>query len=346
MKKTNKKIIIFSLVGLLLASSIAIPTIINNSNRNESNLVSSIDNNKGINLVVKSIQSDNDYGTQEITYTVTPSFYAGQIIYKLNYLNDDAPLEEDIFSILHDVENNKLTITCLKPFLKQIILTLYAETNESVFATLKIDFIERLTPSYSLIAEDNKPLKVNTTVNTTGGSIEVDKTVKNEKLIFNKGFITKANNYLRLDSYNIENYESNAYSVKQKATKYKSTSGKSLYEQETTLVSSTLSTLDPESFTNFTYESFIYSITAILSIKCYNLAGMRGVSENQANEIYYTMKLKNITSNHLNELFNGTNPVFDYSCSINGTSYSTSLPLKLGNVQAKDISMSINSIMF
>ena len=55
MKKTNKQIIIFSLVGLLLASSIAIPTIINNSNRNESNLVSSIDNNKGINLVVKSI---------------------------------------------------------------------------------------------------------------------------------------------------------------------------------------------------------------------------------------------------------------------------------------------------
>ena len=103
MKKTNKKIIIFSLVGLLLASSIAIPTIINNSNRNESNLVSSIDNNKGINLVVKSIQSDNDYGTQEITYTVTPSFYAGQIIYKLNYLNDDAPLEENIFSILHDL---------------------------------------------------------------------------------------------------------------------------------------------------------------------------------------------------------------------------------------------------
>lgn len=346
MKKTNKKIIIFSLVGLLLASSIAIPTIINNSNHNESNLVSSIDNNKGINLVVKSIQSDNDYGTQEITYTVTPSFYAGQIIYKLNYLNDDAPLEEDIFSILHDVENNKLTITCLKPFLKQIILTLYAETNESVFATLKIDFIERLTPSHSLIAEDNKPLKVNTTVNTTGGSIEVDKTVKNEKLIFNKDFITKANNYLRLDSYNIENYESNAYSVKQKATKYKSTSGKSLYEQETTLVSSTLSTLDPESFTNFTYESFIYSITARLSIKCYNLAGMRGVSENQANEFYYTMKLKNITSAHLNELFNGTNPVFDYSCSINGTSYSTSLPLKLGNVQAKDISMSISSIMF
>ena len=346
MKKTNKKIIIFSLVGLLLASSVAIPTIIkNNSNPNESNLVSSIDNNKGINLVVKSIQSDNDYGTQEITYTVTPSFYAGQIIYKLNYLND-APLEEDILSILHDVENNKLTITCLKPFLKQIILTLYAETNESVFATLKIDFIERLTPSYSLLAEDNKPLKVNTTVNTTGGSIEVDKTVKNEKLIFNKGFITKANNYLRLDSYNIENYESNAYTVKQKATKYKSTSGKSLYEQETTLVSSTLSTLDPESFTDFTYESFIYSITAKLNIKCFNLAGMRGVSENQTDAFNYTMKLKNITSAHLNELFNGTNPVFDYSCSINETSYSTSLPLKLGNVQAKDISMSINSIMF
>ena len=346
MKKTNKKIIIFSLVGLLLASSVAIPTIIkNNSNPNESNLVSSIDNNKGINLVVKSIQSDNGYGTQEITYTVTPSFYAGQIIYKLNYLND-APLEEDILSILHDVENNKLTITCLKPFLKQIILTLYAETNESVFATLKIDFIERLTPSYSLLAEDNKPLKVNTTVNTTGGSIEVDKTVKNEKLIFNKGFITKANNYLRLDSYNIENYESNAYTVKQKATKYKSTSGKSLYEQETTLVSSTLSTLDPESFTDFTYESFIYSITAKLNIKCFNLAGMRGVSENQTDAFNYTMKLKNITSAHLNDLFNGTNPVFDYSCSINGTSYSTSLPLKLGNVQAKDISMSINSIMF
>ena len=73
---------------------------------------------------------------------------------------------------------------------------------------------------------------------------------------------------------------------------------------------------------------------------------MRGVSENQANEFYYTMKLKNITSAHLNDLFNGTSPVFDYSCSINGTSYSTSLPLKLGNVKAKDISMSINSIMF
>ena len=347
MKKTNKQIIIFSLAGLLLVSSIAIPTIINNkSNSNESSLISSIDNNKGINLVVKSIQSENDYGSQEITYTVTPSFYAGQIIYKLNYFNDDTPLEDNILSILHDVENNKLTITCLKPFLKQIVLTLYAETNESVFATLKIDFIERITPSYSLLAEDNKPLKVNTTVNTTGGSIEVDKTVKNEKLIFNKDFITKANNYLRLDSYNIENYESNAYTVKQKATKYKSSSGKSLYEQETTLVSSTLSTLDPESFTNFTYESFIYSITAKLNIKCFNLAGMRGVSENQTDSFNYTMKLKNITSAHLNDLFNGTNPVFDYSCSINGTSYSTSLPLKLENVQAKDISMSINSIMF
>lgn len=172
------------------------------------NLATQLKIENGIKLQVKKLANDNEQttlGTQIIKYTVDPDFYTEKVLYKIAY-SDSSNVEEGILKIVHNDASCEVIVTCLKVFTKQIVLTLYAENHANVNASINIDFVEKLTPTFTLQAETGKPLGVNANVASTGGTISADKTVKNQKLVFNADFITKATNYILEDALYINTY--------------------------------------------------------------------------------------------------------------------------------------------
>lgn len=321
------------------------------------NLATQLKGENGIKLKVKNLASANNYGSQVISYSVDPSFNTDTILYKVAY-NDASSIEEGVLSIKHDNSNNQITITCLKAFTKQIVLTLYAESNENINASINIDFVEKITPTFTLQAETGKQLKVNTNVATTGGSIAVDKSVKEEKFIFNADFVTKINNYLKEDSliyfyyHNVfKKEDGNVYSL---ADRYISPNDHypdvplvyTDYYKDTTF-DSILSSLSPSSITSFSTEAFINAIYMNVNFKYVNIEDDEG---NEGLDVNYPltakMPLSGLTNAHFTELFNGETKVFDYSCTINNQKYTSSFGLKLDEINISNISVDKTTIRF
>lgn len=323
------------------------------------NLATQLKVENGIKLKVKNLASANNYGSQVISYSVDPSFNTDTILYKVAY-NDASSIEEGVLSIKHDNSNNQITITCLKSFTKQIILTLYAESNENINASINIDFVEKLTPTFTLQAETGKQLKVNTNVATTGGSITVDKTIKEETFTFNTDFVTKVNSYMKEDSLNyFKKHIFLGTDTDDSGTKYYfsekySYIGESYNPSETTIddyykdttFASILSSLSPNSITSYSTEAFI---NAIYTNVIFSVVDM---DDNGHDVMFYQknvtakMPLSGLTSAHFTELFNGETKVFDYSCTINNQKYTSSFGLKLDKVNISNISVNKTTIRF
>ena len=320
-------------------------------------LATQLKGENGIKLKVKTLTSASNYGSQVISYSVDPSFNTDTILYKVAY-NDASSIEESVLSIKHDNSNNQITITCLKAFTKQIVLTLYAESNENINASINIDFVEKITPTFTLQAETGKQLKVNTNVATTGGSITVDKTIKEEKFTFNADFVTKVNNYMKEDSliYYLKHdllkkdSDGTIYSF---SDKYKFANDHypdvaldyTDYYKDTTF-DSILSSLSPSNITSYSTEAFINAIYMNVNFTYVNIddEGYEGYDVNY--KLTAKMPLSGLTSAHFTELFNGETKVFDYSCTINNQKYTSSFGLKLDEINISNISVDKTSIRF
>lgn len=321
-------------------------------------LATQLKGENGIKLKVKTLASASNYGSQVISYSVDPSYNTDTILYKVAY-NDASSIEEGVLSIKHDNSNNKITITCLKAFTKQIVLTLYAKSNENINASINIDFVEKITPTFTLQAETGKQLKVNTNVATTGGSITVDKTIKEEKFTFNADFVTKVNNYMKEDSlihylkHDLLKKDSDGtiYSL---SDKYKFANDHypdvaldyTDYYKDTTF-DSILSSLSPSNITSYSTEAFINAIYMNVNFTYVDIEDDEG---NEGCDIDYKltakMPLSGLTSAHFTELFNGETKVFDYSCTINNQKYTSSFGLKLDEVNISNISVNKTTIRF
>lgn len=321
-------------------------------------LATQLKGENGIKLKVKTLASASNYGSQVISYSVDPSFSTDTILYKVAY-NDASSIEEGVLSIKHDNSNNQITITCLKAFTKQIVLTLYAESNENINASINIDFVEKLTPTFTLQAETGKQLKVNTNVATTGGSITVDKTIKEEKFNFNTDFVTKVNNYMKEDSliYYLKHdllkkdSDGTIYSF---SDKYKFANSHypyvaldyTDYYKDTTF-DSILSSSSLSSITSYSTEAFINAIFMNVNFTYVNIdddEGNEGIDVNY--KLTAKMPLSGLTSAHFTELFNGETKVFDYSCTINNQKYTSSFGLKLDKINISNISVDKTTIRF
>ena len=57
-------------------------------------------------------------------------------------------------------------------------------------------------------------------------------------------------------------------------------------------------------------------------------------------------KLSSLSNSQLKELFNGVNPIFDYTYTINGISYKESFPLTYEGVNASNISVDNSALIF
>lgn len=342
------------------------------------NLATQLKVENGIKLKVKNLANDNEQttlGTQIIKYTVDPDFYTEKVLYKIAY-SDSSNVEEGILKIVHNDASCEVIVTCLKVFTKQIVLTLYAENHANVNASINIDFVEELTPSFTLQAETGKPLGVNANVASTGGTITADKTVKNQKLVFNADFITKATNYILEDALYINTY---GYVKENEGTKpdivyetfeeagYKASDTKQIYSKATQLKNADVETWKQYAsinsyspFTNFDYttissfsiDSFIKNLSATLEITAmdydyYDASGSNvyGGSNGSAHFLY-TMSLYKIKADHFKELFNGETTVFDYSCTINNKQYTSTFGLHLDEVNINGITADKTSIRF
>lgn len=344
------------------------------------NLATQLKVENGIKLKVKNLANDNEQttlGTQIIKYTVDPDFYTEKVLYKIAY-SDSSNVEEGILNIVHNDASCEVIVTCLKVFTKQIVLTLYAENHTNVNASINIDFVEKLTPIFTLQAETGKPLGVNANISSTGGTIGADKTVKNQKLVFNADFITKATNYILEDALYINTYgyvkenegddtkPNIVYDTFEEAG-YKASDTKQIYSKATQLKNADVETwkqyasinsyspftnFDYTTISNFSIDSFIKNLSATLKIRTMNYAyydasgsnvysGSNGISS-----FLYTMSLYKIKADHFKELFNGETTVFDYSCTINNKQYTSTFGLHLDEVNINGITADTTSIRF
>lgn len=344
------------------------------------NLATQLKVENGIKLKVKNLANDNEQttlGTQIIKYTVDPDFYTEKVLYKIAY-SDSSNVEEGILKIVHNDASCEVIVTCLKVFTKQIVLTLYAENHANVNASINIDFVEKLTPTFTLQAETGKPLGVNANVASTGGTISADKTVKNQKLVFNADFITKATNYILEDALYINTYgyvkdndgsSSNpdlVFDTYEEAKKA-GAKGMTTYSKATQLKNADVETWKQYAsinsylpFTNFDYttisnysvDTFVKSLSASIKINLYDYemyddSGNGVWNDSNGNRHFlYTMSLYRIKADHFKELFNGETTVFDYSCTINNKQYTSTFGLHLDEVNINGISVDKTTIRF
>ena len=396
MKKQVKKTNMKSIIAVALASAILIGGTASigyfskgfkdwnvknwfttNDHVTSDNLATQLKVENGIKLKVKNLANEGEttLGTQIIKYTVDPDFYTEKVLYKIAY-KDASNVEEGILKIVHNDASCEVIVTCLKVFTKQIVLTLYAENHANVNASINIDFVEKLTPTFTLQAETGKSLGVNANVASTGGTISADKTVKNQKLVFNADFITKATNYILEDALYINTY---GYVKQNEDSKpdivydtfeeagYKASDTKQIYSKATQLKNADVETWKQYAsinsylpFTNFDYttissfsiDSFIKNLSATLKITTmdyayYDASGSNVYSDVNGNDSFlYTMSLYRIKADHFKELFNGETTVFDYSCTINNKQYTSTFGLHLDEVNINGITADTTSIRF
>lgn len=344
------------------------------------NLATQLKVENGIKLKVKNLANDNEQntlGTQIIKYTVDPDFYTEKVLYKIAY-SDSSNVEEGILKIVHNDASCEVIVTCLKVFTKQIVLTLYAENHANVNASINIDFVEELTPTFTLQAETGKPLGVNANVASSGGTIIADKTVKNQKLVFNADFITKATNYILEDALYINTYgyaKQNAGSssdpdlVFDTYEEAKTAGAKNIetYSKATQLKNADVETwkqyatinsylpftnFDYTTISNFSVDTFVKSLSASIKITphdyvIYDDSGNKLWSDSNAIRYFlYTMSLYKIKADHFKELFNGETTVFDYSCTINNKQYTSTFGLHFDEVNINGITADKTSIRF
>ena len=343
------------------------------------NLATQLKVENGIKLKVKNLANEGEttLGTQIIKYTVDPDFYTEKVLYKIAY-KDASNVEEGILKIVHNDASCEVIVTCLKVFTKQIVLTLYAENHSNVNASINIDFVEKLTPTFTLQAETGKPLGVNANVASTGGTITADKTVKNQKLVFNADFITKATNYILEDALYINTYgyvkqndgiSSNPDLVFDTYEEAKAAGAKSMesYSKATQLKNADVETwkqyatinsylpftkFDYTTISNYSVDTFVKSLSASIKINFHDYAmyddsGIEVWSDINASRTFlYTMSLYKIKADHFKELFNGETTVFDYSCTINNKQYTSTFGLQLDEVNINGITADKTSIRF
>ena len=322
-------------------------------------LATSLAEENGIELKVKKSSQPSKYGSQTIGYDINPQNNTNdEILYKLNYADGSIP--EEMIIVIHNPEKQELTISCNNVFTEQIILTLYSKNNENVNAKLYVDFIEKLNVKQNLVINENKPLSISNEITSSGGSIIIDKTITSESFTFNEDFILKAEQYMKADSYSIvvnanldyTDEEGSRFCLAEEyheSAHYQDITPDEYFANDINynFIGVDSSAINNLKSINFSYDSFVNSIYLhITNIKfdVYENDGHEALSGKK--DGIFDLKLSNISSDHFNDLFSGTSPVFDYSVTINNQEYSSSFGLKIEGLNITSISIDKTNITF
>ena len=290
-------------------------------------------NENGINvkMVYNAATTEDTYGSYTITYTVTPEVYTDEIKTKLTFA-DGSEVDSSILSIDHDTMNRKVTVHCKKVFTSNVTLTLYAESNSNVKATMTFDFREKLTVDLpdSITLNEGEIPSIAPTITSTGGTLSVDKTVKDVTYKWNSEFLTWVTNQ-----------------TKKKYSTYKSEmSNVMMFEGDMTLGDYVgLNDSDCSSFfsTKFNAQSFLAS-------KGCKYSWVEAYSDDDSDDPWSTCNgtfyLGSAGKTDFLTEFNGTNPIIDYACKVNGVTYSKSFGLNISAINVTGISLSNTSYVF
>lgn len=143
--KINKKTIIYSIITLLLFSSIGVTKIFKDDHGINNDLQTGV-STQGMKIKMLE-QGTNDEGRSYVTYSyeVTPDYATNKniAVKSLNYSNSDLNDANEYVEVEIDNNNSKFTVTKLQDFDKQIKLTLMCEGDNSVTADVLIDCKQR-----------------------------------------------------------------------------------------------------------------------------------------------------------------------------------------------------------
>ena len=270
------------------------------------------------------------YGTYELTYSVTPTIYTDQIVAKIAY-QDGTNIEDGIVSIEHDTINKEVNVNCLNAFTKKIVLTLYAESNPNVKGTMLFDFKERINvilPDAINLVEGQVPA-INPHVDTTGGTILVDKNVTDVTYSWNPEFLSwvKEKSMKELNDYMDENRANMSF----EGGKFTGYVG-----------------LGAEDATGFFKKAF--KANEFLTTKGGSYTWEEAYSDDDSEDPWSvcnsTWHLGSASKADFMAEFSGTKPVFDWTCKVNGNSYAKSFGLTLSSINVTSISISGSSWCF
>lgn len=268
--------------------------------------------------------SSMNYGVERIMYEIDPKINNDEVSYSLKY-EDKSNIESDIFEVLFMPSKQYIDITCLKPFEKRIILTIFAISNENIKASINIDFKEKISLEPTLQVENNSPLSVNNNLITTGGSIKVDKTIKNETVTFSNNFILTIQNKLkdRFENLYYRNLETTTYY--QHSASYFGLSEKdcSYWFKNT-----------------FSYNDFLKSIYYEV-----NYSWIESDSDYESYEVE-KVYVSDLLNEDILEIFNGSNSIFTYTCFISNEKYICDIGLNMDNVTISNIKILDEDVIF
>ena len=320
----NKKLILGLSIGSIIAMSLSVTSflLIKDSNNNSNIQTEVITQQK---IKIASIKySDVNYGRKTIHYTTNPKLNTDEVNYSLKYA-DDSEIEDDIFSVSFMPTENYITITCLKPFLKQVVLSIYAKSNENIKASITIDFLEKITLSPELEVKENSPLSINSNLTSTGGSITINKTIKNESISFCESFVNTIKSKLK------ERFEAIHYSNPQTTT-YDEISAKFVGLEQTSC--------DKLFSSNFTYGEFIESIY-------YEVEYTWIESDSDYDEyVHAYFYISELLQEDFFSIFDGETAIFSYSCEVNNQTYTKQLGLLIGAINITNISITTPNVVF
>ena len=275
-------------------------------------------------------KSDAKYGTYNLTYSVTPTIYTDQIVAKIAY-QDGTNVENGIVTLEHDTIKHEVKVNCLKAFAKKIVLTLYADSNPNVKGTMTFDFRERINvilPDSINLVEGQVPT-VNPRVDSTGGTVTVDKNVTDVTYSWNPDFLAwvKEKSMKELNDYMAENQANMSFQG----------------ETFTGFVG-----LGAEDATGFFKKAF--KANEFLTTKGGKYTWEEAYSDDDSEDPWSqrssTLYLGSAAKTDFTSEFDGTKPVFDWTCKVNGVSYAKSFGLTLSSINVTSIALSGSNYCF
>ena len=335
MKKKNKIIagITAALIGLTCVG-VGVGTAYINE-QGESNTITTVESSNAVKIinVKRAAATENNYGSTMIYYTLNPNVKAN-IEYSLTY-SDGSEVASDVLTVTHE------TVVCNKAFTKQIVLKVFPSNNTSVSASVRFDFKEKLTVSSSLNQVENQKLSVETEVETTGGTVTVDKSVTNKTYTWNENFLNQVKTVMHnVSERSIGNEPSwyNDYNCSLETTRtYVGLDNASLQKWFTT--------------TNFTqnafFESIYYDVSYYYVVDDDITMGSTTYEAGYKSDTYtFKVYLTDLGDSNFESVFNGTYDIIDYSCVINGETYTESFGLSLDAIKVTSITLDESSYTF
>lgn len=275
-------------------------------------------------------KSGAKYGTYNLTYSVTPTIYTDQIVAKIAY-QDGTNVENGIVTLEHDTIKHEVKVNCLKAFAKKIVLTLYADSNPNVKGTMTFDFRERINvilPDSINLVEGQVPT-VSPRVDTTGGTVTVDKNVTDVTYSWNPDFLAwvKEKSMKELNDYMTENRANMSF------------------QGETFTEFVGLGAEDATGFFKKAFKAYEF-LTTKGGKYTWEEAYSDDDSEDPWSQCSSTWYLGSAAKTDFTSEFDGTKPVFDWTCKVNGVSYAKSFGLTLSSINVTSIALSGSNYCF